>query len=314
MYYLEEIDDFCNCEQIKALFSALPKKPYCANTKSFCYPRTKSHALQHVYIQPNTPFVVNCLVFDLDDSNALFAYHDNHAPRPHLIIKNPENGHAHYVYMLAVPVGLTGKSSQKAIDYLYAVYFALRERLGADKGYSGNLIKNPANKAWQSYTTGRIDPYTLDELAENLRLPNKAEIRQAKEQANDAYYGRNCAVFENTRHQAYRIAHKYSESLFDKIFDIALNENAKFNNPMLFNEVRHIAKSITRFCSSPRFIINQQKSSREFSMIQAERGSKGGKKSRRPSSQDSQEAIKPWEALGISRRTYYYWKKEGKLP
>lgn len=254
MYHLQQVHDFNNCEQIQALFSVLPKKPYCTNAKGVCYPRTKSHALKHAYIQPNTPFVVHCLVFDLDYPQALLAYHDNNAPRPHTIVVNPENGHAHYTYLLAEPIGLTGKSSQKAIDYLYAVYFALRERLGADWGYSANLTKNPAHNAWQSFTAGRIDPYTLDELAESLNLPTKAELRQARKQANDAYYGRNCAVFDAVRHQAYPIAHKHTyQTLYNAVLAIATTENAKFNDPMHPNEVRHIAKSIAKFCKSPRF-------------------------------------------------------------
>lgn len=275
MYLLQQVQDFENCEQIQALFSDLPKRPYCTNAKGFCYFRIKEHAIKHAYIQPNTPFCVRWLVFDVDDPQALFVYHDNHAPRPHLIIKNPTNGHAHYCYRLANPVGLTGKSSQKAIDYLQAVYFALSERLGADWGYSATLIKNPTYNAWQSYTAGQMTPYTLDELAECLRLPTKAEIRKAKqEQANDDYFGRNCSVFHATRHKAYAIAHKHDyNTLFTAVLAIANEQNAKFDNPMTPNEVRHIAKSIAKYCKSPRFTAI---SADWFSRLQAHRGRQGG--------------------------------------
>lgn len=275
MYSLRQIKDFENCEQIQALFSDLPKRPYCTNAKGFCYFRVKEQAIKHAYIQPNTPFVVRWLVFDIDNPQALFAFYDNHAPRPHLIIKNPANGHAHYCYRLATPVGLTGKSSQKAIDYLQAVYFALSERLGADWGYSTNLIKNPAHNAWQSFTAGQTDPYTLDELAEYLKLPTKAEIRKAKqERVNDDYFGRNCSVFHATRRKAYAIAHKYGyNTLYNEILAIATAENAKFDNPMYPNEVNHIARSIARYCKSPRFAII---SADWFSRLQAHRGRQGG--------------------------------------
>ena len=275
MYQLQKISDFENCEQIQALFSDLPKKPYCTNAKGFCCIRTKLQAIKHAYIQPNTPFCVRWLVFDVDDPQALFVYHDNHAPRPHLIIRNPQNGHAHYCYRLAEPVGLTGQSSQKAIDYLQAVYFALSERLGADWGYSATLIKNPTHDAWESFTAGQTDPYTLDELAECLRLPTKAEIRKAKqERANDDYFGRNCSVFHATRHKAYAIAHKHDyNTLFTAVLAIANEQNAKFDNPMTPNEVRHIAKSIAKYCKSPRFATI---SADWFSRLQAHRGSIGG--------------------------------------
>lgn len=308
MYHLQQVHDFDNCEQIQALLSDLPKKPYCTDVKGVCYPRTKSHALRHAYIQPNTPFWVRWLVFDIDDPNALFAYHDNNAPRPNLIIKNPNNGHAHYCYRLATPVGLTGKTSQKSIDYLQAVYFALRERLGADWGYSANLTKNPTHNAWQSYTTGRTDPYTLDELAESLNLPTKAELRQARKQANDAYYGRNCAVFHATRHQAYRIADKYDyNQLYREILAIATSENTKFDNPMFPNEVSHIAKSITKFCKSPRFgvcsdaFIEKQRRQGRNGGLKSD-SSKGGKARSAKYDDKREQAIKLWrQGKGIGQ-------------
>lgn len=321
MYQLQKISDFENCEQIQALFSDLPNKPYCTNAKGFCYIRIKSEAIKHAYIQPNTPFWVRWLVFDVDYEQALFAYYDNHAPRPHLIIRNPQNGHAHYCYRLATPVGLTGKTSQKSIDYLQAVYFALSERLGADWGYSANLIKNPTHDAWESFTAGQTDPYTLDELAEWLRLPTKSEIRKTKqERANDDYFGRNCSVFHATRHKAYAIAHKYDyKTLFTVVLNIATKQNAKFDDPMNSNEVRHIAKSITRYCKSPRFTAI---SAEWFSRLQAHRGKMGGKakgkayQGKREQMKHLQEqGLKQREIaakLGVSERTLRNWQKSGK--
>lgn len=321
MYQLQKISDFENCEQIQALFLDLPKKPYCTNAKGFCCIRTKLQAIKHAYIQPNTPFWVRWLVFDVDYEQALFAYYDNHAPRPHLIIRNPQNGHAHYCYRLATPVGLTGKTSQKSIDYLQAVYFALSERLGADWGYSANLIKNPTHDAWESFTAGQTDPYTLDELAEWLRLPTKSEIRKTKqERANDDYFGRNCSVFHATRHKAYAIAHKYDyKTLFTVVLNIATKQNAKFDDPMNSNEVRHIAKSITRYCKSPRFTAI---SAEWFSRLQAHRGKMGGKakgkayQGKREQMKHLQEqGLKQREIaakLGVSERTLRNWQKSGK--
>lgn len=318
VYLLQEVQDFKNCEQIQALFSDLPKRPYCSNVKGFCHIRTKEHAIKHAYIQPNPPFWVRWLVFDVDCEQALFAYHDNHAPRPHLIIKNPQNGHAHYCYRLAEPVGLTGKSSQRAIDYLEAISFALNKCLGADWGYNGNLIKNPTHSNWQTFTTGQITPYTLNELAEYLILPTKAEVRKFKqERANISYIGRNCTVFDATRQKAYAIAHKYDyKTLFAVVLEIAIAENEKFDDPMYPNEVRHIAKSITKYCKSPRFIA---RSAEWFSRLQAHRGKIGGKAKGR-AYQDKREQAKQLqeqglkqreiaEKLGVSERTISNWFK-----
>lgn len=267
MYNLQKISDYSNCPQIQALYSDIPTKPYCTNAKGMCRIRTKRHAITHAYIQPNAPFKIKWLVFDVDDPNALFVYHDNQAPRPQLIIKNPSNGHAHYCYKLAFPIALMGETNQKAVKYLDSVYNALKRKLGADMGYSGNLIKNPTHSDWQTYTTGaNAQGYTLDELSEYLDEPTNAP-----KVANDDYFGRNCSVFHATRHQAYKIADKHDyNTLLREVLVIATAENAKFDNPMFPNEVRHIAKSITNYCKSPKFGKNSQ--------VYFEKRSNGGKK------------------------------------
>lgn len=297
MYLLKQIHDFENCEQIQALFSDLPKKPYCTNAKGSCHIRTKDHAIKHAYIQPNSPFKVKWLVFDVDDPNALFAFHDNDTPRPQLIIKNPSNGHAHYCFKLAFPIALMGETNQKAIKYLDSVYNALKHKLGADRGYSGNLIKNPTHSDWKTYTAGAsAQGYTLDELAEYLDLD---EPTNAPTVANDSHFGRNCSVFHATRHQAYAIAHKHDyRTLFTAVLDIATAENAKFDNPLNPNEVRHIAKSIAKYCKSTRFTAM---SAEWFSRLQAHRGKQGGKAKGR-AYQDKREQAKILANKGLSIR------------
>lgn len=252
MYALKQIHDFENCEQIQALFSDLPQKPYCTNVKGYCYIKPKKQAVKYAYIQPNHPAVAQWLVFDIDNSHALFAFFDQNAPRPQLIIKNPRNGHAHYCYKLTEKVGLWGKSSVKAIKYLQAIYNALQRKLGADSGYSGNLIKNPVHSDWLTYTTGAQESYTLDELAEWLDLTQPIKAQAVNDET--WYLGRNHEVFERTRHQAYPIANHYSyDELYREVFKIASNENERFRYPLDSKELHHIAKSITKFCKSPRF-------------------------------------------------------------
>lgn len=309
MYLLKQIttNEWNNTQEIIDFYNDLPNKPYCTNAKGFCHIRTKAKAIKHAYIQPNHPAVVHWLVFDIDNDNALFAYHDHNTPRPQLIIKNPHNGHAHYCYRLSEKVGIWGKSSERAVKYLDAVYNALQRKLGADRSYSGNLVKNPAHSDWQTYTTGAKKSYSLAELADYLEL----ERPQTPQADNDSYFGRNCAVFHATRHQAYKIADKYDFNvLYREVLAIAQDENAKFNNPMQPNELHHIAKSITRYCKSPRFLAI---SKAWFSRLQAHRGKMGGKKSKRLPIADSERTQKPWIELGISRATYYNRKKQGKI-
>lgn len=329
MYLLKQVHDFENCEQIQALFSDLPKRPYCTNAKGFCYIRTKLQAIKHAYIQPNSPFKVKWLVFDVDDPNALFVFHDNNTPRPQLIIKNPSNGHAHYCFKLAFPIALMGETNQKAVKYLDSVYNALKRKLGADMGYSGNLIKNPTHSDWQTYTAGaNTQGYTLDELAEYLELDKPTT---APKVANDDYFGRNCSVFHATRHKAYRIADKYDyDQLHREILAIATSENTKFDDPMYPNEVRHIAKSITNFCKSPRFgknsvafIGKQRREGRNGAMVanaKSQACNKGGKArsakydDKRQQAKDMHQSkikiAKIAQTLGVHRTTVSRWINE----
>ena len=44
-------------------------------------------------------------------------YENSHLPAPNLVIENPKNGHAHFVYELVDAVSFTERSSVKAQKY-----------------------------------------------------------------------------------------------------------------------------------------------------------------------------------------------------
>ena len=278
MYALQKIDPD-QWEQIpilKQFYDDLPKNPYCTDEKGTCYPRHKKNAIQRAYIQPNHPQFIKWLCFDIDDPNALFAYHDNHLPRPQFTARNPSNGHAHYCYRLTLPVPMWGNAHSKPIEYLQAIYRALALAMGADLSYGGNLIKNPFSSLHEIYITGTKPSYTLEELAQSLDLT----IPQLQPQAdNDDHFGRNCATFHHTRHKAYPIADQLNEKeLLRQVLAIAQEFNAKFDSPMLPNEIYHIARSITRYCKSPKFGAYSAKSNEKFSRRQSLRVKRANKK------------------------------------
>ena len=305
MYALQRINtqNWANIPEIATFFDDLPSNPYCADEKGTCYPRHKKSAINRAYIQPNHPQLVKWLVFDIDTPNALFAYYDNNLPRPQLIGLNRDNGHAHYLFKLTTPVALYGKAHAKPIEYMRAVYRALATALGADPSYGGNLIKSPFSQCHDWYVTGAEPSYSLDDLASYLDLARATTQHTAD---NDDHFGRNCSVFHQSRIQAYRIADQYDHAqLLKQVLAIVNEINARFDNPMLANECYHIAKSITRYCKSPRFKAKQAEYNAQFSALQATRGSSGGKVSKRPKNANSERTQQPWIALGISRRTYY---------
>lgn len=328
MYALQKINpaDWEQIPELIAFYDDLAKKPYCSNEKGFCYPRTKAHAIRHGYIQPNFPDIVKWLVFDIDHPNALFAYHDLNLPRPQLIEQNPDNGHAHYCYRLTEPVLLWGNAGEKPIKYLRRVHKSLNKALGGDPSYSGNLIKNPFSPRHNTYITGAKPSYTLDELASYLVLEYETADPIDPAQ-NDDQYGRNCATFHHTRHKAYPIADQYTQAqLFNELIAIASEYNARFDNPMLPNEVKHIAYSIAKFCKSPRFgtyskrfIEKQRKEGRNGALVANANGanSKGGQArsatydpKRQQAEQMHQQGVKIKEIaerLEVTRRTLSNW-------
>ena len=136
--------------------------------------------------------------------------------------------------------------------YLAGVQKSLGEALGADSGYSGNLIKNPCHSDHETYITGVQPSYTLEELANYLDLEPLYQ-KHSKEPANDAGYGRNCALFEELRHFGYECTTKDFNALIRHLKPISERINNRFDIPLLPNEVRHIIRSIARYCSRMDF-------------------------------------------------------------
>ena len=270
VYALKQIDptSWQNVSTLAQFYSDLASNPYCTNDKGFSHIRTKSNAIKHAYIQPNRPNVCRWLVFDIDDPQALFAFHDKGLPPPQIIIQNPNNGHAHYAYKLTTPVGEGGKSSTKALKYLSSVQNALRLALGADRSYGGNLIKNPCHNAHTVYLTGAKPSYELADLAEYLDLGQATESIHA---ANDHGYGRNYSVFEHVRHQAYPMAQDHSYRELESILTpIAEAYNQRFDVPLYPNELKHIVRSIARYCTRKDFTASHK----AFSELQRARVTK----------------------------------------
>ena len=173
----------CNCKQVRYAMQQLaialeqltdkfPSKPYCTDDLSFGVKvRPKRIALLKRYIQANHPYYTNFLIFDLDSPTAYvdFFYDMVGVPTPNLIVENPENGHAHYIYQLATPIYQTDASRPKPVAFGNAVYLALREALEADVNYSGLITKNALHEHWRTHLL-REQPYTLKQLSERLDL------------------------------------------------------------------------------------------------------------------------------------------------
>lgn len=143
--------------------------------------------------------------------------------------------------------------------------------------------------------------YSLGDLDSWLDLSGFSDKRK---KLPDYGLGRNHTLFNRLRFWAYRAIRQgwpdYDQWL-RAVTDRAQGYN-DFDNPLPQSEVRATAKSVARYT-------HRTFSPEAFSAWQATQGAKGGKKSKRPPVSDSERTLKPWEEMGISRRTYYRKKK-----
>lgn len=292
----------------KTQFSAnfyenLPYKPYCSDDLGHgVIIRPKRTAIQKQYIQHNPPCLITSLVFDIDRSDAYFAWSDANLAPPTWIAKNRLNGHAHIGYMLSAPVCTTHRAKQNVIEYLAKIEQAYGLALGADRGYSGLITKNPCHETWENHIFG-VQPYDLNYLADFVELQElKTDLKEI------SGLGRNCMMFDTVRYWAYKAVRAHRGSTFDiwlgKVLEQCQNANGAFIEPLPYSEVKATAKSIARYCWRKDAYHYQ-----EFIDRQSRKGAIGGQKSKRLPVEGSEATTKPWEAMGISRATFYRRKK-----
>ena len=296
-----------------------PNKPYCSDDLNLGLQiRPKSLALLKRYIQPNHPYYTHFFVFDLDYPTAYVGlfYSMVGVPTPNLIVENPENGHAHYIYQLKTPIYNTNASNDKPIKYGNAVYLALRDVLNADVNYSGLITKNAVHKHWRTHVL-REQPYTLDQLSERLDLTTRQINKDIK--IDEAVgLGRNCCVFHTVRHWAYVEVRQYRAKSFNQWLEAVIAQccsvNAQFTAPMQYNEVKGIAKSIARWVWKRDGYAYQ-----EFIDRQTRKGQLGGKAKGASYNAKRKQAValrakgmsytEIADKLNVSRRSVIYWCK-----
>jgi len=282
----------------------LPHRPRC--TDNFKYGTTvqsKTEALRCRHIQPNPPFEIAWLIFDLDYPAAAIGWETANLPEPTIIVVNPENTHAHLFYGLQTPVATSVNAREKPKRYAEAIRLAMRAKLKADPGYAGYMAKNPCHPDWRTRWSDNL--YDLDYLAEWVTLPDKA----IRPDPDLSHLKRNNTLFELLRRWAYRqvLAFKRAGRSFEQWQAYALDQAEAINisafphDPLPYAEVKSTAKSAAKWVWS-------NFSSKTFSAIQSARGHKGGRP--RTTTGDG----KPWQALGISRPTWYRRRKAGLLP
>ena len=240
-------------ELFPSFIGNLPTKPYCTDDLSTGLKiRPRDTALAFKYIQPNSPFYQHYFVLDLDYESALseILYSLNGVPMPNFVAENPQNGRLHAFFELKTPIYTTDASRQKPIMLANAIYLRLRELFNADVGYSGLISKNPMHEQWHTYSI-RKKPYSLNELSSKLDI-SWLDVKKAPKQDEAVGLGRNCYIFHTARHWAYVEIRKYRGKTYSVwlqcVIDHCLKLNESILEPMQYNEIKGIAKSISRYC------------------------------------------------------------------
>ena len=301
---------------VENFYAKLPHKPYCSDDLGYgVIIRPKKTAILKPYIQYNPPCLITSLVFDIDRSDAFFAWSDANLPTPTWIAKNRLNGHVHVGYMLATPVCTTHRARQNVIEYLAKIEQAYSLGLGADRGYTGLITKNPCHNTWENHIFD-VQPHELGYLADFVELKElKTDLKEV------SGLGRNCAMFDTVRFWAYKAIREHLSIGFDRwhseVLEHAKNANDAFIQPLPYSEVKATAKSIARWVWR-----NHAEAHAKFIERQVMKGrmgdsSHGGKARSAQYSDMRQEALKLHiqginntkiaEALNVSRRSVINW-------
>ncbi|EXF94298.1 hypothetical protein HK44_002050 [Pseudomonas fluorescens HK44] len=320
------------------LFTAqrLPRRPSCIDYfpgKPDMKPLVLALAYRH--IQFNNPSAMHWIVIDIDHpvisdpiSRQMKAILDGDVPTPNFLAVNPLSGRAHAYYALARPVPKGDFAKIKATRYAAAIEAALIFALNGDPAYTGHIAKNPIHLDWRLINL-REAPYTLHELEDGLELAGPCKAEQREEALSNGSIGRNVAVFDLLRFHAYQHVMMYREDSTEATWKRYLaaradDYNSTQNPPLAPNELKHIVSSVAKWTWKT---YSGTLSDAAFSDLQAYRGARGGRISAKVRAEaaekqgvtmsDQMKAVrakrptqgKPWEALGISRKTWYRDRK-----
>lgn len=262
----------------KTFKNCLPKKPYYSKNKNTgLMIAPKDIAIKNPYIQFNSPFIKNCMVFDIDKSDSSTIFIDV-GLTPNFMIVNKKNGHSHYYYLLKNGVYFS-KNSRKDIQVWYEnIYKSLCQRLDADVSFCGLIAKNPFYECdnWKTLTlTEHL--YTLDELSKHCDF----DLLEKTNPNKFSDLGRNCSLFDCLRFFAYKEIRKTSfnyKAFWDSCERFIKAANKNFKNPLSFNEIKHILKSVCKWVynrfSAIGFSNYQRQANRKSQLVRKEKAAR----------------------------------------
>lgn len=278
----------------------LPLKPYYTDDYHFGK-KIAGHnvALKARHIQPNSKTHIHYMLFDVDSSTSAIDWYDLDLPAPHLVVKNPKNGHSHITYILDTSIKADVAGRSKPFNYFADIELGLAVKLRADLSYNATLTKNPFNTDWQtfSFESEAYDLGYLNEFVDKDLVTKYRQAQKAKEKNVGFSTSRNCQLFEDLRNWAYK---NFASTNFATELEWQANFFNSFDSPLGSSELKTIINSVYNFITRNFSIerLNELKSNRA-----RQSALKGGG---RPKIHTGE--VKPWEDKGISKSWYYKTK------
>ena len=207
-------------------------------------------ALGRRFVQANPKAMVAALVVDIDRPGAVLDAlgKPREHPDPSWVVETPRG--AHVGWWLADPVTRTDVAHEKPLRYLARVQEGLVRSLNADPAYGGFITRNPV---WPDLGPGEViwgtaHSYELHEL----RTPSMPAQLPRKIETTRSDLGRNCALFEHGRVEAYRMYREMGYPGADALYRATISHLTSLNDqlpesaggPLWATEVRSIARSI----------------------------------------------------------------------
>lgn len=216
---------------------------------------------------------------------------------PSWTVRRPSSGGVHAAWTLTRPVHRYPGSRSRPLDLFARVSEFYTLELDGDPGYAGVLAQNPESGLFEVQYR-HPGGWSLEELAD----PIPASWRRPARQKLVSAAGRNVALFT----MLCRFAGRLSRSLYE-VEREADRINRSFLPPFDANEVRDVINHVHRYRArwqphghQPAFIERQRRRGR------AGRGRIFLGVTRASASREANnEALRPWEAAGISRATWY---------
>jgi len=210
-------------------------------------------AIRKRFIQANPRRMVNALVVDIDRPSAVMdALERPHEhPDPSWVIETDRG--AHVGWWLSDPVCRSDYAALKPLRYAARIQEGLVKLLGADPAFTGFITRNPVfpELAPGEVIWGMDTAYELADLRTSAMpriLPKKATTARSD-------LGRNCALFEQGRHEVYRLNRAMRFPGTDALFRASLSHLLDLNGsiradaggPLPVSEVRSIASSMAKW-------------------------------------------------------------------